>query len=229
LHWRSCSEVAAVVHSSPARRAGDQWCCGPWAAGPLRTLLLIEHIVAAGDQANSIGPLWSPDPFSDGDCAWLCRAVPLGARVPTGQVPSAPWHLGARCQVPTWHSCTKWRCPARGGKERHHPAQPDPSPEWPHLSKAARQATLAAFPVSLSQLGRLWLRLTRPGHGASPRWSAADRSQLAKSLPVQTLPNQAPTSKLAVVPRAAQCDTGMQTTALLCFSVFGRTIQQSTE
>jgi hypothetical protein len=81
----------------------------------------------------------------------------------------------------------------------------------------------------LAELGRLWPRLTRPRHGATPQLSAADRCKPDQFHHNQTLQSQGPTSKLAFVQRTVLCGIGMQTTALLCFSVFGRAIQQPTE
>jgi hypothetical protein len=98
-----------IGHRSPTvgwRSLGDLWCFGPWVAGLLSTWLPLEQVVAAGDQANSIGPLWSPAPFLDGDRARSRRGVPLFARVPMAkcQWPSAKFQVALKCQVPTWHS-----------------------------------------------------------------------------------------------------------------------------
>jgi hypothetical protein len=72
---------------------------GVWAAGLLSTWLPLEQIVAAGDQANSIGPLWSPAPlFRRGLCtvaqgrAALCTDAECQVTGGT-QGPGAKFHL----------------------------------------------------------------------------------------------------------------------------------------
>jgi hypothetical protein len=170
-------------HRSPTagwRSIGDRWCCGPWAAGLLSTWLPLEQSVAAGDQANSIGPLGSPAPlFRRGLCtvAQDRAARCTGAK---GQVPSARWHLRARCQV-NLALMHETALSGTGRKVMHHPAQADPSSEWPHLSKAARQATWAAFPTDLSGSGCTWPRLTQPEKNEARRLSAPDRSKAGNS------------------------------------------------
>jgi hypothetical protein len=148
---------------SPTAHSGDLW--RPMLLGPLGRRSA-EYVTAPvskslpqGTRPIQLAPCGlQPPHFRRGLCmvvqgrAALCRGA---------KGPSAKFLVALLSQVPrsTWHSCTKRRCPTRGGKERHHPAQPEPSPECPHLSKDARQmhwrswAVLPRSPGATAQQG----------------------------------------------------------------------------
>jgi hypothetical protein len=87
----------------------------------------------------------------------------------------APCHVEAG----TRHCCTQRRFLAHPCKARHCPAPSNKVPKCPHLSKAARQATLAAFPAGVSGPDRTWPQLTYATGDSRHRLSAPDRSKAA--------------------------------------------------
>jgi hypothetical protein len=89
-----------------------------------------EQIVAAGDQAKSIGPLGSPA------SEWPHLSIDR-------QVRALAIYGDLCCSVP----CLQRRSAARGCKERHRSAHADLHPNCPQLSKDARQITLAVLAV----------------------------------------------------------------------------------
>jgi hypothetical protein len=101
----------------------------------------------------------------------------------------------AQCHVEagTRHCCTQRRFLARSCKARHCPAPSNKVPTCPHLSKAARQSTLAALFVRLSGPGRGWPRLTYPRGDSRHRLSAPDRSKAANPANQRVLGSQEPT------------------------------------